>query len=168
MTVKTSARAAGVCYFLYLVAGMGSMAALGVPNLANTVMAFCALGFGVTLYALTRSVDHDLATLAMACRLLEAAPGNGEIFFAVGSAIFSWLLLRGRLIPSSLAMLGLVSSALLAMLLLLQSAGLFGGRTDWSSPVTWFIWLPVLVFELAFMVWLLTKGVAPAAEPAAR
>ena len=34
-----------------------------------------------------------------------------------------------------------------------------------SSPVTWAVWLPLLVFELTFAVWLITKGVA---MPAAR
>jgi hypothetical protein len=43
---------------------------------------------------------------------------------------------------------------------------MFGGRTDWSSPVTWFVWLPLLVFELAFATWLLTKGVATRPTPA--
>jgi hypothetical protein len=159
MTIRTNSRAAGALYLLYIAAGMGAMAGAGSRELANILMAFSALGLGVTLYALTRHVDHDLATMAMACRLLEAAPGDGEIFFAVGSTIFCWLFLKGRLIPAALAWLGVLSSAFLIGLLLLQAVGLFGGRTDWSSPVTWFIWLPVLIFELAFAVWLLTKGV---------
>ena len=102
----------------------------------------------------------------MALRLLEAAPGNGEIFFAAGNAIFCWLLLRGRLIPSALAGLGLGWSVFLTALLLLQAGGMFGGRTDWSSPVTWFVWLPLLIFELAFATWLLVKGVATRPRPA--
>jgi ABC-type glycerol-3-phosphate transport system permease component len=96
----------------------------------------------------------------MALRLLEAAGGNGELFFAVGNAVFCWLLLRGRLIPSALAGLGLAWSIFLTALLLLQAGGMSGGRTDWSSPITWVVWLPMLVFELAFATWLLVKGVA--------
>jgi hypothetical protein len=168
MTLTTNARTAGVFYFLYVAAGMGSMAMRGAPELPNFIMAFCALGLGVTLYSITRSIDPDLAMMAMGCRLLEAAPGNGEIFFAVGSTIFCWLLLKGRLIPATLAWLGLVTSAFLVGLLLLQAGGLFGGRTDWASPITWFVWLPMLVFELSFAVWLLTRGVQPVAASAVR
>lgn len=170
MTVRTNARVAGAAYFLYLGAGIGSMAAASYPvarDLLITLLPFCAVALGVTLYALTRHVDEDLALLGMALRLLEAAPGDGEIFFAVGNAIFCWLLLRGHLIPSALAGLGLAGSIFLTALLLLQAGGMFGGRTDWSSPVTWFVWLPLLIFELAFATWLLVKGVAIGPRPAA-
>jgi hypothetical protein len=167
MTRTTNARLAGASYFLYLVAGIGAMAAAQSPqvrDLLNLLMPFCALLLGVTLYALTRDIDGDLAMIAMLCRVLEAAPGNGEIFFAVGNTIFCWLLIRGRLIPAALAWLGLLATAGLVILLLLQAGGMFGGRTNWSSPFTWLVWLPVLVFELTFAVWLLTKGVKPAAQ----
>jgi len=161
MTRTTNARAAGTAYLLYFVAGIGSMAvASSMPGLRAVflaVMPFCALALGVTLYALTRDVDRDLAMLAMVCRVVEAAGGNGELFFAAGSAIFCWLLLRGRLIPAALAWIGLASSTGLVMLLLAQSVT--GARTDWSSPVTWFVWLPMLVFELTFAAWLLTKPI---------
>ena len=170
MTARTNARFAGAAYLVYLVAGIASMAAASYPparDVLNTVVPFCAVALGVTLYALTRHVDEDLALLGMALRLLEAAPGNGELFFAVGNAIFCWLLLRGRLIPSALAGLGLGWSILLAALLLLQAGGMLGGRTDWSSPVTWFVWLPLLIFELAFAGLLLLKGVAIRPRPAA-
>src|SRR6185436_16949551 len=50
-------------------------------------------------YAMTREQDPDLALLALGCRVLEAVPGEGVIYFAVGSLIFSWLLLRGRIVP---------------------------------------------------------------------
>lgn len=163
MTATTNARAAGAAYFLYLIAGIGSMAAASYPparDVLRTLTPFCAVALGVTLYALTRDVDEDLARLGMALRLLEAAGGNGELFFAVGNAIFCWLLLRGRLIPSALAGLGLAWSVFLTALLLLQTAGMFGGRTDWSSPITWFVWLPLLIFELTFATWLIVKGVA--------
>ena len=98
--------------------------------------------------------------IALACRVIEAVPGHGEIYFSVGSTIFSWLLLRGRMIPAALAWLGVVASLLLVLLLPMQIAGYFGGPRAWSSPVTWAVWLPLLVFELTLAVWLITKGVA--------
>lgn len=35
-----------------------------------------------------------------------------------------------------------------------------GARTNWSSPITWAIWLPLLIFELAFAAVLLGNTVA--------
>jgi hypothetical protein len=105
--------------------------------------------------------------MAMLCRVLEAAPGGqGEIYFAVGSLLFSWLLLRGRLIPVWMAQLGVVASALLVVILPLKMLGLLGGSLGWSSPVTWLQWIPMLVFELAIAIWFLTKGVAAPARTA--
>ncbi len=82
------------------------------------------------------------------------------IFFAVGSTLFSWLFLRGRLIPVALAWLGVFASVLLVVILPLQLVGWAG------SPITTFMWLPALVFELGLALWLLVKGVAPARRQA--
>jgi hypothetical protein len=163
MARTTNARLAGITLLVYLVAGITSMIA-GRPDVTSVlavVTSFCALVLGVTLWAITREVDRDLAMLAMACRVIEAVPGHGEIYFAVGSTIFAWLLLRGRMIPTALAWLGVIASAVLVVLLPLQLLGLFGGARAWSSPVTWLVWLPLLVFELTLALWFLTKGVAP-------
>ena len=121
---------------------------------------FSALVLGVTLYMITREQGPALAMLALTCRVLEAVSGEAAIFFAVGSTLYSWLLLRGRLIPVALAAwLGVLASVLLVVILPLQLAGLFGGPTSWSASVTWLVWLPMLVFEVAFALWLLIKGV---------
>ena len=166
MTIRSNARVAGVTYLLYIVAGISSMALSGRPHVTEVltlVTSLCALTLGVTLYSITRTVDPDIALLAMACRFVEAIPGPGDrgaIFFAVGSTLFCWLLLRGRMIPAALAWLGVISSALLVIILPLQRAGLFAGAVSWSSSLTWLVWLPCLVFEIAFALWLLTKGVS--------
>jgi hypothetical protein len=162
MTLTTNARTAGAAYLVYLAAGIAGAASAGraEAGVFATFASFSALVLGVTLYAITREQDSDLALLALGCRVIEAVPGDGMIYFAVGNTIFSWLLLRGRMIPGPLAWLGVIGSAALVALLPLQSLGFFGGPMSWSSPVTWFVWLPVLVFELTFAVWLLTKGVA--------
>jgi hypothetical protein len=170
MTLTTNARLAGTAYLAYLVFGIGGMV-IGTAEasaVSGVLTSFCALVLGVTLYAITREQDRDLAMIAMLCRVLEAVPGEGEIYFAVGNTIFCWLLLQGRLIPAPLARLGLVASAALSLLVLAQRGGLFGGRMLWSSPVTWVVWLPVLIFELAFAFWLLTRAGSLASRIQAR
>ena len=152
----------------------------------------------VTLYGITRDEDHELAMLALVCRVAEGVLGTlsipsylglvwlakagvgpgapeisttnalrtfllmpvpsvplGTIFFAVGSTIFSYLLLRGRMVPVSIAWMGVFASGLLAVALPLQLAGFPTG------PLTgYYQWLPALVFQTILALWLLIKGVA--------
>jgi len=79
----------------------------------------------------------------------------GSIFFAVGSLIFSYLLLRGRMVPVSIAWLGVLASGLLTVTLPLQLAGFNTGPLTGYSQ-----WLPALVFQIVLALWLLIKGVA--------
>jgi hypothetical protein len=171
----TNARIAGVTFLLYIVAGIGSMAVAEGPmdDLLGWVTSLCALALGVTLYAITREQEPDLALFALTCRVVESIPTesgqSNAFFFAVGSTVFCWLLLRGRMIPVALARVGVVASALLVVILPLQHAGLFGARGNFTSTVTWLTWMPMLAFELALALWLIAKGVeAPAARPLAR
>jgi len=169
MTRTTNARLAGIAFLLYIAAGVSGMGLQARPH-ATAALALltslCALVLGVTLYAITRDVDADLALLALTCRVIEAIPSHdAAIFFAVGSTLFAWLLLRGRMIPAALAWLGVLASLLLVALLPMQRAGLLGGSFSWASTITWLMWLPMFVFEVVLTLWLLTKGVA---LPAAR
>ena len=220
MKRATNARIAGFTFLFYIAAGITSMVLFraaggtGVAEklagiaqhatyvrftvLLTLLQGFSALVLAVTLYAITRDDDPDLAMLGLTCRVAEGVTGifvartlgllwlatavaptsgdtaathvlgafllgmgawnPGATFFAVGSTIFSWLLLRGRMIPAALAWLGVFASVLLVVILPLELAGLVGG------PVTTFMWLPALVFELALALWLLVKGVAPPAR----
>ncbi len=108
------------------------------------------------LAALPRS-DAVIANAAVLF-MPDAPMGIGATFFAVGSTIFSWLLLRGRMVPVPIGWLGVLSSALLVVLLPLQFIGAVSG------VVTSFLvmWMPALVFELTLAGWLLVKGAAPA------
>lgn len=168
MTRRTNATVAGITFLVYIVAGIMSLALKNRVNAAallTLITSFCALVLGVTLYAITREEDRELALLAMLCRVVESIPGHGggAIYFAVGSTLFCWLFLRGRMIPAALAWLGLVASGLLVAVLVLQAAGLFGPGANWSSALTWLTWLPMLVFEVTLAMWLIVKGVdAPA------
>ena len=223
MTRTTNARIAGFTFLFYIAAGITSMVLFarattgegiaaqfaGIAHHATIVRItvllgllqnFSALVLAVTLYAITRDQDRDLAMLALTCRVAEgiggmdisrtlgllwlatatganapdtgAAPalgafllksgawGASAVFFAVGSTLFSWLFLRGRMIPVALAWLGVFASILLVVILPLQLAGLLGGPANWLGPITWFMWIPMLVYEVALAMWLMIKGVA--------
>ena len=157
------ARVAGFTFLFYIVAGISSMM-LGsesqFADLLSLLQSFSALVLGVTLYELTRAQGPVLALFALTCRIAEAIQyGESAIYFAVASLLFSWLLLRGMLIPTTLAQLGVLASALLVVILPAQLAGLFGGSMSWASTITWLVWLPMLIFEVIFAVWLMFKGV---------
>ena len=218
MTRTTNARIAGVTFLVYIAAGIASMVLFARATSGEGVAAqlasiaqhatdvrltillgllcnLSALVLAVTLYAITREQDPDLAMLALTGRVAEgivgmdvsktlgllwlattpdattldagaasalgayflkmqASFGASATFFAVGSTLFSWLLLRGRMIPVALAWLGVLASILLVVCLPLQLAGFLGG------PVTSFIWVPMLLFEVPLALWLIVKGVA--------
>ena len=222
MTRSTNARIAGFTFLLYIAAGIPSMILFGratsgegmaaklasiaqhatdmrVVFVLDLLQVFCALVLAVTLYAITREQDSDLAMLGLTFRVGEglvvssipasrgllwlatatganapdsaAAQGLASFllqsgawsvllsatFFAVGSTFFSWLLLRGRMIPVPMAWLGVIASVLLVVGLPLQSTGLLRGA------VTSLMWLPMAAFEVPLAIWLLVKGIAPTA-----
>jgi hypothetical protein len=126
-----------------------------ICRVAEGLSGAIALRASVALLKLAALPPSD-AVLANAGFLFtpDAPMGIGATFFAVGSTIFSYLLLRGRMVPSPIAWLGVVSSALLVVLLPLQFIGVVSGIVT-SFMV---MWMPALVFELALAGWLLTKG----------
>ena len=173
----------------------GHASAVRMTILLELLESFSALVLAVTLYGITRYVNHELSMLALACRVCEGVLGAlgirntlgllwlaktgagagapvaadslgafllmpaqsariGAPFFAVGSMIFSYLLLRGRIVPVPLAWLGVLASVLLVVGLPLQLADFFKG------PITWYMWLPMLAFQIPLGLWLLIKGVA--------
>ena len=217
MTRKTNARLAGFTFLFYIAVAFPAMILFGQATSGEGIAAkfasiaqhatdvrvavvlsllgcFSALVLAVTLYAITREVDADLAMLALTCRVAEgvisgisipetlgllwlatatgaSAPDPGAAhalgayllkadmavtatFFAVGSTLFSYLFLRGRLIPVALAWLGVLASVLLVVGLPLQIAGVLGGS------ITQLMFLPMLAFEIPLGLWLLIKGVA--------
>jgi len=217
MTLRTNARLAGIAFLLYIVAAMSGFVISGRASAGDTPAAklasvaahagpmrlsflliligcFCALVLAVTLWAITRDVDPDLALFAAVCRVTEGVTGAvtldaaaeriwlathsgtldaatretltatrfgipdimgvGATFFAVGSTIFAWLLLRGRIVPVSLAWIGIVGSLAAVVVLPLRQTGAISG------PLTELIWPPLLVFEVWLGIWLIVKGAA--------
>lgn len=225
MTRLTNARIAGVTFLAYIAAGItqmllsaratagndvaGRLASIAQHSgdvrysmLLGMVEAFCALVLAVTLYAITRDEDRDLAMLGMICRVAEGVIGALSVpealallwlatatgadapdraaahalaaylmrggvaftatFFAVGSTLFAWLLLRGRMIPAVLGWIGVLASVLLVICFPLQLVGFLRG------PLTQWMWLPMFFFEVPLALWFLIKGVAvPARAQAA-
>ncbi len=156
-------RVAGVTFLFYIIAGITSMVLGSQAQAAGLLLllqSFSALVLGVTLYTLTRGQGPVLALFALTCRVAEAIQyGESAIYFTVGSLIFSWLLLRGRLIPVMLAWLGVIASALLVIIQPLQLVGWFGGSMSWASSITWLVWLPMLIFEVVLALWLIVKRI---------
>jgi len=176
MTRPITARIAGFTFLLYILVAFPSLVLmreqryLGVVIILTLLSCFCAIVLAVTLYGITRDVDHELAMAVLAFRVVEGALGAigipdmqgasqdstmlGAPFFAVGSLIFAYLLLKGRLVPVTLARIGIVASALLVVCLPLQFGGYLSGR------FTSMMWLPMLAFEVPLGLWLMIKGVA--------
>lgn len=218
MTRRTSARIAGVTFFVYIAVAFPEMILLGKATRGDGIAAklstvahhttelrvavlftllgsFSALVLAATLYGVTRDEDHELAMFGLTCRVGEGVLGalplasvgllwlatrdgpnapdaagaealgalllklgswktaSGATLFAAGSTVFSYLLLRGKMIPAALAWLGVTGSALLVIGLPLQVAGIVGGT------FTQLMWIPVAVFELTLAPWLIIKGV---------
>jgi hypothetical protein len=224
MTRKTNARLAGFTFLFYIVTGIANLvlfnqATSGAHGIDGTAAKLAAIaqhattvrltilltlcGFvsavvlAVTIYALTRDEDRDLALLAMCFRVSEgvlaaasavrtlqllavatastavASPDAatahafgslllqqggwsgsiGAICFVMGSTLYCYLFLRARSIPVPLAWLGVLASVLLLVALPLELVGVI--------KVTLLMWMPMLVFEVAFALWLIIKGVKP-------
>jgi len=78
--------------------------------------------------------------------------------FAVGSTVFCYLLLRGRMIPTSLASLGVFGSAIVVAGVPLEMVGVLRGTPAQLQ------WIPIALFEITVSVWFIVKGVSPARE----
>jgi hypothetical protein len=87
----------------------------------------------------------------------------GAIFFAAGSTLYCYLLLKARSIPVPLAALGVVGSLLILVGVPWQTA-LSHQTFSGASAVIWF---PIGIFEIIAGVWLMVKGAnVPTTAPA--
>lgn len=111
MTRAANARIAGVMFLLYIAAGLASLFLFGratsgegtvarlagiaqhatdvrISILLSVVMCFAALVLAVTLWALTRDQDREIAMLGLACRVGEGVVGGA---FLLGTVGLLWL-----------------------------------------------------------------------------
>ena len=205
-----NARLAGFTYFFYFAAGISELVVFAratrgagiadklasiaqhttlmrlsaVLSLATTMS---ALVLAVTLYALTRDYDRDLALIAMSCRIAEGVTGamhyvpkmalvrvatsGGTAANEVGSALLNMsqlglgfvLFAVANTIYSYLFLRARTIPRPLAWLGVVASGLLVVDLPLEMVGViagTWLIWMPALVFELTLASWLLTRGVA--------
>jgi hypothetical protein len=112
----------------------------------------------LALLALSQRAS-DTATGDLLMRLRPMGSNIGAIFFALGSTLYAYLLLRARSIPVALSATGVLGSLLVLVGVPIQTAL---GRSTFGG-VSALIWVPVAVFEIATGVWLMVKGVRVAA-----
>ena len=102
MTLRTSSRIAGWAFLLYIVTGIAAMVLSGMATKGSDTAeklaslaahaglfrvnlllvffgCFCALALAVTLCAMTRQVDPDLALAILACRSAEGVIGATSV-----------------------------------------------------------------------------------------
>jgi hypothetical protein len=182
VTRPGNARLAGVTFLVYIAAGLTRTTGPVLSVVLSLVMVLSAFVLAVTLYRLTCEVDADLALLALTCRVAEGVVGAmflawrlaldtadaplravligtrnlnilvSATLFAVGSTLFAFLLLRGRIVPAGLGWLGVAASLLLVIALPLQIAGAL------AAAAVSIVWLPMLAFEVPLAVWFIVKG----------
>ena len=117
------------------------------------VMAALAAAGQVALLRIATEPPSNGANI-LADSLFHSQNGKvSAILFAAGSTIFAALFLRGRSIPRLLAWLGVIASALLVVVLPLEFAHVIGAAG-------WWVWMPMLAFEVSLGIWLLIKGVS--------
>jgi|SRR5450432_95566 hypothetical protein len=127
--------------------GEGVLGAVGIPHTMGLLwLATAGSGAGAPDVATTNAIGAFFLVPVQGAMI-------GAPFFAVGSIIFSYLLLRGRIVPTPLARLGVLASALLVMSLPLQLAGFIKG------PITGYLWLPMIAYHIMLGLRLLIKGV---------
>jgi len=127
-----------------------------VEAMANAAPAAARLGILRIATSISSTAGDGASEVAQASLLFQAPSlvmAVSSTIFALGSAIFAFLLLRGRRIPSWLAAIGMASSLLPLPMFLLRAMRLVSASAVWYSNV------PLITFELAFAAWLLVKGV---------
>jgi len=126
----------------------GVISALALPRMAGRLWLATGAGPGAPDAAAAKALGDYLFALPSWNTTVSA------IFFAFGSLVFSWLLLRGRMVPIALSWIGLLASIVVVVGLPLELAGILEGS------ITQLMWLPMLAFEVPLGIWLIVKGAA--------
>lgn len=76
-----------------------------------------------------------------------------EFCFVIGGFLFAYLFLRGRLIPSLLAWIGVITIGAQTICLSLQIAGFL------NESIVDKIWFLIMCYEIPLGIWLIAKGI---------
>jgi hypothetical protein len=136
-------------------------ATIATGYLATRLIEATLLAVGVALLLALVPLSGDLGAgePALAPARTLAIEGNGYAYqiamatLGLGSLPFCWLLLRTRLVPPLLASWGLAGYAIFMMGAVLELFGIGAGVA---------LSIPGGLFEVAFGLWLITRGIEPA------
>ena len=220
MTRRSNARVAGLAFLLYFAFGIPTMVLFGramagkgveaklasiaqhavdlrVAVLFVLITSFCALVLGVTLWALTRDRDPDLAMLGLLCRCCEGIAGAltvqrtmGLLWLARGQDAETTRALGAWLVNGQVSGVGAIFFAVGSLLFawLFARGRMIPAPLAWWGVITsaaavvalplefvdffpsrwiWYVWLPLAGFEIPLALWRLFKGAAAPARSAA-
>ena len=220
MTRRANARVAGVAFLLYFAFGIPTMvlfnramAGQGVEAKLASIARYavdlriavlfvlitsgCALVLGVTLWALTRDRDPELAMLGLLCRTCEGLAGAltvqrslGLLWLANAHDAVTTRALGDWLVHGQVSGMGAIFFAVGSLLFawLLARGRIVPAPLAWWGVITsaaavvalplefvdffpsrwiWYVWLPLAAFEIPLALWLLFKGAAVPVRSAA-
>lgn len=131
---------------------LGECVMFGVVALNEILVLRFLLGDAPYMRAFTA---EQLQALARVFLLLHHPGGEiAGIFYALGSTVFAWLWFQSRYIPRVLSALGILASAVLGSVLLINMV-----YPSFESSMGVAYWLPIAVFELVLGFWLLIRGI---------
>jgi hypothetical protein len=131
----------------------GVISAMALPRMAGRLWLATIAGPEAPDAAAAKAIGDNLFELPSWSTNVSAT------FFAIGSLVFAWLLLRGRIVPAGLAQLGLFASIVVVVGLPLELVGVLQGT------LAQLMWLPMLAFEVPLGIWLIVKGAAAPRAP---
>ncbi|WP_260704660.1 DUF4386 domain-containing protein [Edaphobacter flagellatus] len=109
----------------------------------------------------THALNADAAGYSLLANYILSRPDEqfSEFCFVVGGFVFAYLLLRGRMIPSWLAWIGVITIGVQMICVPLHMAGFVKGS------IVNLLWMPILAYEIPLGFWLIFKGVEDSHRP---
>ncbi|MEN9621343.1 MAG: hypothetical protein RL499_1536 [Actinomycetota bacterium] len=143
--------------------------AIAILPIARRVSETLAVGFvvsrtmeagviltGVVAVLSLIELGPDSAAAAVLVELHDASFLLGPAFMSsINAFLLGTIMLRGRLVPRVIPIIGLVG----APMLLLSSYGVVLGLWEQTGPIGSIAALPIALWEFSLGVWLITKGV---------
>jgi hypothetical protein len=198
---QRNARVAGFTFLLYYATAFSEMGlsshsagahAMQLLVVLAMISILCALVLAVTLYAITRAVDREVALVALSCRFIEAVMNSVKAAVRIGLLSLATTGVAAQaqttFLQKCMSWSGTVSGTIFAVGSTLFAVLFVRGRGI-PAPLAWLgvigsaivilifpmrafrfvsgaaVWqasIPLIVFEITLAFWLLFKGVARA------